>query len=34
MLRNNSKESGESMESVANKKRKAKMGRICRKGRF
>ena len=34
MLRSNSKQSGESMESVWKKKRKAKVGRICRKGRF
>jgi len=30
----NSKQSGESVESVLEKKRKATVGRICRKGRF
>jgi len=34
MLRSSSKQSGESVESVLKKKRKATMGRICRKGRF
>jgi len=34
MLRNIGKQSGESMESALKKKRKATMGRICRKGRF
>jgi len=34
MLRSNSKQSGESVESVLKKKRKATVGRICRKGRF
>jgi len=34
MLGSNSKQSGESMQSVQKKKRKAMMGRICRKGRF
>jgi len=34
MLRSNSKQSGESMYSVLKKKRKATIGRICRKGRF
>jgi len=34
MLRSFSKQSGESMESVLKKKRKAAVGRICRKGRF
>jgi len=29
-----SKQSGESVESVLEKKRKATVGRICRKGRF
>ena len=33
MLRSNSKQSRESM-SVLKKKRKAVVGRICRKGRF
>jgi len=32
MLRSNSKQSGESVESVLKKKRKAVVGRICRKG--
>jgi len=34
MLRNISKQSGESVESVLKKKRKATVGRICRKVRF
>jgi len=34
MLRSISKQSGESMESVQKKKRKAAVGMICRKGRF
>jgi len=34
MLRSNSKQSGESVESVLKKKRKATVGRIYRKGRF
>jgi len=35
MLRSVGKQSGESVESVVKKKRKATMGRICtRKGRF
>ena len=34
MLRSISKQSGESVESVLKKKRKATVGRICRKGRF
>jgi len=34
MLRSNSEQSGESAESVPKKKRKAAVGRICRKGRF
>jgi len=34
MLRSIGKESGESVESVLEKKRKAMVGRICRKGRF
>ena len=34
MLRNSSKQSGESMQSVPKKKRKATVGRIWRKGRF
>ena len=34
MLRSVGKQSGESMESVRKKKRKATVGRICRKGRF
>ena len=34
MLRNISKLSGESVESVLKKKRKATVGRIFRKGRF
>jgi len=32
MLRSIGKQSGESMESVLKKKRKAVVGRICRKG--
>ena len=32
MLRSIGKKSGESMESVLKKKRKAVVGRICRKG--
>jgi len=34
MLRSSSKRFGESVESVLKKKRKATVGRICRKGRF
>jgi len=34
MLTDIGKQSGESMESVLKKKRKATVGRICRKGRF
>jgi len=34
MLRSIGKQSDESMESVLKKKRKATVGRICRKGRF
>jgi len=34
MLRSIGKQSGESMELVMKKKRKAMVGRICRKGRF
>jgi len=34
MLRNIAKQSGESVESVLKKKRKAAVGRICRKGRL
>jgi len=34
MLRSIGKQSGESVESVLKKKRKATVGRICRKGRF
>jgi len=34
MLRSISKQFGESVESVLKKKRKATVGRICRKGRF
>jgi len=34
MLINIGKQSEESVESVLKKKRKATMGRICRKGRF
>jgi len=34
MLRNIGKQSGESVESVLEKKRVATVGRICRKGRF
>jgi len=34
MLRSISKQSGESVESVLEKKSKATTGRICRKGRF
>jgi len=34
ILRSISKESGESMQSVLKKKRKATVGMICRKGRF
>jgi len=33
-LRNIGKQSGESVESVLKKKKKAAVGRICRKGRF
>jgi len=33
-LRSISKQSGESVESVLKKKRKATVGRICRKGKF
>ena len=34
MLRSISKQSVETMESVPKKKRKAAVGRICRKGKF
>jgi len=34
MLRSVGKQSGESVESVLKKKRKAIVGRFCRKGRF
>jgi len=34
MLRSIGKQSGESVESVLEKKREATIGRICRKGRF
>jgi len=34
MLRSIDKRSGESVESVLKKKRKATVGRICRKGKF
>jgi len=34
MLRSIGEQSGESVESVLEKKRKATVGRICRKGRF
>jgi len=34
MLRSIIKQFGESMESVMKKKRKATVGKICRKGRF
>ena len=34
MLRSISKQSGESVGSALKKKKKATMGRICRKGRF
>jgi len=34
MFRSIGKQSGESMESVLDKKRKATLGRVCRKGRF
>jgi len=34
MLRSIGKQSGESMESILKKKRKATVGKICRKGRF
>jgi len=34
MLRSIGEQSGESVESVPKKKRKASVGRICRKGRF
>ena len=34
MLRSIGKQSGESVESVQEKKRQVTMGRICRKGRF
>jgi len=34
MLRSICKQSGESVESVLKKKRKARVGRICRKVRF
>jgi len=34
MLRSSSKQFGESVASVLKKKRKATVGRICRKGRF
>jgi len=34
MLRSIGKQSGESVESDVKKKRKATVGKICRKGRF
>jgi len=34
MFRSIGKQSGESVESVLRKNRKATVGRICRKGRF
>jgi len=34
MLKSSSKQFGESVASVLEKKRKATVGRICRKGRF
>ena len=34
MLRSIGKQSGESVESVLKKERKAAAGRICRKGKF
>jgi len=34
VLKHIGKQSGKSMESVLEKKRKATVGRICRKGRF
>ena len=34
MVRSIGKQSGESVESVLKKKRKAAVGRICRKGRY
>jgi len=34
MFRSIGKQSGESMESVLDKKRKATLGRVCGKGRF
>ena len=34
LVKSTSKQSGESVESVLKKKRKATVGRICRKGRF
>ena len=34
MLRSNGKQSGESVESVLKKKRKATVRRICRRGKF
>jgi len=34
MLRSIGKQSWESVESVLKKKRKATVGRVCRKGRF
>jgi len=34
MLRSIGKQCGESVDSVLEKKRKAAVGRICRKGRF
>ena len=34
MLRSIGKQSGESVESALKKKKKAAVGRICRKGRF
>jgi len=34
MLRDIGKQSGESLESVPKKKRKATVGRICRKGKL
>jgi len=34
MLRSIGKQSGKSVDSVRKKKRKAAVGRVCRKGRF
>ena len=34
MLRSIGKQYGESVESVLKKKRKARVGKICRKGKF